>query len=80
MNLIHKDLPHSDRELFFGPLEDGEEFLEFETNQMPSLLALAGVFPSAKQASKNGWAGKEVAAGYSEVKVGKRRLYILNIF
>lgn len=80
MNFIHTSLPEADRELFFGPLDIGEEFTVFDQDQsMANMAVTMGAFPSVSQARKNGWA-RPVPPGFSEHKIGKRRFWILNRF
>lgn len=83
MNLVHATMTEADIELFLGPIDPNDprdKIVRFETTDMGSLLAQAGAFPSAKQARKNGWADKTVPQGFSEVKVGKRRFWVLAPF
>ncbi len=80
MNFIHSSLPETDRELFFGPLDTGEQFLVFDQDHsMANMAVMIGAFPSTSQARKNGWA-RPVPPGFSEHKIGKRRFWILNRF
>ena len=80
MNFIHCELPDSDKELFFGPLEEDEAFVAFGGDlTMADLVVEMGVFPSVKQARKNGWA-KPIPPGFSAHKIGKRRFHVLNRF
>lgn len=73
MNFIHEDLPETDRDLFFGPLEPHDEFLTFSTGDTLAHLAVKWkVFPSVTQARKNGWDG-EIPPGFSEHQRGKRK-------
>lgn len=81
-NFIHPDLPESDRELFFGPLNGDEEFIEIENNWiMAHIMHLIGVFPSVGQARKNGW-NKPIDSGFWMKEVTKRKILvtILNKF
>lgn len=80
MNFIHCELPEPDKDLFFGPLEEGDDFTTFGGDlTMADLVVELGVFPSVKQARKNGWA-KPIPAGFSAHKIGKRRFHVLNRF
>ena len=80
MNFIHCELPDTDKDLFFGPLEEGDNFTAFGGDlTMADLVVEMGVFPSVKQARKNGWA-KPIPAGFSAHKIGKRRFHVLNRF
>jgi hypothetical protein len=80
MNFIHCELPESDKELFFGPLEESEIFTAFSSElTMADLVVEMGVFPSIKQARKNGW-NNPIPVGFSAHKIGKRRFHILNRF
>lgn len=80
MNFIHCELPDSDKELFFGPLEADDQFVAIGDGlTMADLVVELGTFPSLKQARKNGW-DKPIPAGFSAHKVGKRRFHVLNRF
>lgn len=60
--LIGNQVLKSDRELFFGPLNEAEQFLEMpDDTTMPDILALTGIFPSKSQARKNGWGENRIA-------------------
>lgn len=78
-NFIHKDLPESDRELFFGPL-GGEEFIEFDDDwQMDDVWVRARFFASKSQARKNNHGGP-IPAGFNDYIKKRRgiRVTILN--
>lgn len=77
--LIGKTI-ESDKELFFGPLSEEDEFLSFEDQNFGNLLAQLGLFPSAGQAKKNGW-NKDIPEGFTDLEVGKlkTRIVILKI-
>ena len=80
MNFIHCELPETDKDLFFGPIKDGETFTTFGGDMtMADLVVELGVFPSVKQARKNGW-DHPIPAGFSAHKIGKRRFHALNKF
>ena len=79
---IHVALPESDKNLFFGPFEPGETVQTFnEKESMAHIVSRSGLFPSASQASKNGW-NKEIPSGFSVVehRKKKRKIFILNLF
>lgn len=81
---IHPDQPHSDRELFFGPLDGTEVFVEIvEGWTMADVMLAAGKFPSKSQARKNGW-DRPISPGYNSLTVGKARnrtdVFVLNRF
>lgn len=81
-NFIHKDLPDSDRDLFFGPLTENDKFIVFDDGViMAHLIAQIGLFTSIGQARKNGW-DKPIPIGYTDLIVGKKKIYvtILNKF
>lgn len=82
---IHEDIPESDRELFFGPLDGTEEFTTFNDKMnLFNILAIAGVFPSATQARKNaknilpklGLDSPDIPAGFFDFVAGKKRFQI----
>jgi len=53
---IHESRPESDREVFFGPLEDIDEFIVVDDScTMAHIMHTVGIFPSVSQARKNGW-------------------------
>ena len=81
---IHPAQPETDRELFFGPLDGTETFVEIGDGWiMADIMVAAGKFPSKGQARKNGW-DKGIPAGYNKLTVGKNRnrtdILILNRF
>lgn len=83
-HFIHKDLPDSDRELFFGPTTGEESFVEFDDSwSLANVMVEIGLFPSLSQARKNGQAG-EIPEGFTEVRRGKNKnrkfIFILNRF
>ena len=62
----------SDKDLFFGPLED-ETFILIEDNwSMANIMTMVGIFPSVTQARKNGW-NKPIPFGFSDIRVGKTK-------
>lgn len=80
MNFIHAEMPDSDKDLFFGPIEDDDQFVVFAGEMtMADLVVELGAFPSVKQARKNGWE-KPIPAGFTAHKIGKRRFHVLNRF
>lgn len=80
MNFIHQDLPETDKELFFGPLDQSDVFRTFsDQDDLAKLLVEVGKFPSLGQARKNGWA-KPIEPGFSKIKVGKTLIWVLNKF
>ncbi len=68
LNFIHKNLPNSDRDLFFGPL-GSDNFQTFECETLGPLMVVAGKFPSLTQARKNGW-DRPLATGFQQFVVG----------
>ena len=83
-NFIHEDLPESDRDLFFGPLTEDDEFIFFgDDATMVNIAVLAGLFPSVTRARKNG-EDKLIPDGFTDFMRGKnankRRITILNMF
>lgn len=80
MNFIHPNRPELDKELFFGPLykdNPDDAFKEWPGNTLAHVAVAMGSFPSLGQARKNGFIG-ELKPGYQEIKIGKRKAYILN--
>ena len=76
----------SDKELFFGPLQPDDGFIEFasdvqwaEVFDAVGLLGPDGIFPSKSRARQNGFS--EIPEGYSERMIGKKRhtFFILKI-
>lgn len=71
VNVLVGSLPESDRDLFFGPLDGSETWIELDSDaRWPDIMSAAGIFPSKSQARKNGW-DKEVEPGFTHIKVGK---------
>lgn len=71
VNVLVGDLPNSDRDLFFGPLDGSEIWIELPIEaKWPDVMAAAEVFPSKSQARKNGW-DKELELEFSAVIIGK---------
>jgi len=71
MNFIGKNTKESDKELFFGPLEDDTFIIIEEHWIMAHILFEAGIFPSISQARKNGW-NKPIPEGFNIITVGKK--------
>ena len=62
----------TDKELFFGPLDD-ETFTQIEPEwSMANIMMVVGIFPSVNQARKNGW-NKPIPDGFSDIRVGKAK-------
>ncbi|MBT6201756.1 MAG: hypothetical protein HOK57_10075 [Planctomycetaceae bacterium] len=83
-NFIHEDLPESDRDLFFGPLTEDDEFIFFgDDATMVNIVVEAGLFPSFTRARKSG-EDKPIPTGFTDIHRGKnankRRVTILNKF
>lgn len=78
INLIYKDLPASDRNLFF---HGSNEFIEFDDSwKMENIAVACGFFPSLTQARKNGWNG-DIPQGFNFKKFGKSKVAVwLNKF
>lgn len=79
---IHESLPDNFRELFFGPFDSWDKIETFSDREtMAHLIARTGMFPSATQAAKNGWA-KPIPEGFTAIQHRKKRrdIFILNIF
>ena len=79
INFIHTDLPHSDRNLFFGPLDGSEVFVEIDDSwRLEHIFVHLGIFKSLTQARKNASDG-EISKGFSHIVRGKNQKKI-NIF
>lgn len=81
-NFIHVDLPLSDRESFFGPLEPCEMMHVFDDKtDMADIWVHVGLFPSKGRAKKNNHGGP-VPDGWTDVVKKKQgiRVCILNTF
>lgn len=83
---VHEDLIDSDLDPFFGPLDGIEEFITFNSKaNIFTILALAGVFPSATQARNNrknvlpklGLEDEKIPSGFSDFVAGKKRFSIV---
>lgn len=82
-NFITKNVSDEDKELFFGPLDGTEEFIEIESHWiLAHLLARASVFPSVSQARKQG-ANVSIPEGFTIMQRGKnqrqKNIFILNL-
>ena len=80
-NILIGNISEEDKELFFGPLNKNDEFLEMpEFTRYPQLLRDVGIFKSSSQARKNGW-DKDISNGWAELTIGKlkHKIYILKI-
>jgi len=75
---------HSEGEIisFLDPGSDETIHKMPVASRMPQVMKMLGCFPSASQASKNGW-NRDIPAGFSEhaIKTGKVRgvIHILNL-
>lgn len=83
MNLHTKSISLKDKELFFGPIDPEDKFIEIQDHwNMAHVLHAVGIFPSVSQARKNGW-NKEIPNGFTILKVGKKakrkELFILKV-
>jgi len=81
-NFIHKRLPDTDRELFFGASHCDDSFTEIDdSTTMADILAAADVFQSKTQARKN-LQDISIPAGFSDKYYSKKtkRVTILNYF
>lgn len=73
---IHESQPVEDRETFFGPLEEIDEFVVVDDSwSMAHIMQKAGIFDSVTQARKNGW-NKRIPVGFTEVVAGKLKIEI----
>lgn len=72
--LIGSGAEESDKELFFGPLQENDIFVEAGDDvKMFHLMGSLGFFRSNSEARKNGW-NKDVEDGFSEFKIGKKKI------
>lgn len=72
MNFINKNTTDKDRDLFFGPIDPEDTFIEIQDHWiMAHILHAAGIFPSVSQARKNGW-NKDIPNGFTILTVGKK--------
>lgn len=85
-NFIHRRLPETDKELFFGPLTDQDEFIEFDDGYTwLDILVEIGMFSSKSEARKNIKnlpVDIEIEPGFKDVYLGKKktRVTVLNWF
>jgi len=80
-NFISPNASEEDTDLFFGPLNENEQFILIQpTWIMAHVMHAAECFKSISQARKNGW-DKPIPSGFSMYVVGKRKaqIYILNL-
>lgn len=80
VNVLMGAWEERDKELFFGPLEPDDIFIENpQVKTMAQLLAMLGIFESTKEAERNGWR-KPVPLGFSDhTRICKKhRVTILN--
>ena len=79
MNFV-TPISDNDKELFFGPVEPSDFFIEIQDHwTMAHIMKEAGFFPSISQARKNGW-DKPIPKGFNELIVGKKKkkIWIFN--
>lgn len=70
-----------DKELFLGPFEDSDGpivLIQPEWTTMAHLLFAAGLFPSIKEAKRNGW-NKPIPNGYDDIIVGKAKKRVITL-
>jgi hypothetical protein len=82
VNVLVGDTPDSDKELFFGPLEESDVWIKLSSDaRWPDVMAAAGIFTSKSQARKNGW-DKDIDEGFTDIRVGKlkHRVTVLKEF
>ena len=82
-DFVLKGMSEKDKDLFLGPMSDGQDMIEFEIDdklRIAHFMAQAGIFPSVGQARKNGW-DRPIPDGFSHFVVGKKKskITILNI-
>jgi hypothetical protein len=79
-NFISSNALETDKDLFFGPLEETDKFIVIQPEWiMAHLVAGAGIFKSVGDAKRNGW-NKPIPNGWSSFTIGKlkHKLFILN--
>lgn len=82
IHFISKNVTEKDKDVFFGPLDGDELFIEIEDHwSMANILTEAGIFKSVSQARKNGEL-KPIPWGFLHItrgkKANKRQIFILN--
>jgi hypothetical protein len=78
-NFIY-NIEERDKELFFGPLTDADNFIEIQKGwTMANIVCQANIFNSLTQARKNGF-NNEIPFGFTDKRIGKlkTRITILN--
>ncbi len=71
--LIGNGVLEADKDLFFGPILDTDEWFAFsDSDDWPEILVAAGLFSSRSQARKNGW-NKPTPEGFGCYSFGKLR-------
>jgi len=81
-NVLIGDVPESDFDLFFGPLDNDTVFVVFPVDSKFQDVAFAfGIFSSKSQARKNGWCGDIPNGFWNKENIGKlhHRITILKI-
>ena len=83
IHFITRNVTKKDKDLFFGPLDGDEVFIEIEPHwNMANIMHVAGIFKSATQARKNG-EDKPIPEGFTHItrgkKARKRQIFILNV-
>ena len=82
LNFITNNINEGDKDLFFGPIESTDIFIELKDNwSMAHIMKESNIFSSISQARKNGW-DREIPEGFSKHMVGKKanrkNIFILN--
>lgn len=82
INVINEKHPVSDKDLFFGPLEERDEFIVINDNtSIEELLVLIGKFKSKSESRRNAWKG-DIPKGFNHIIIGKNKnrmdIFILN--
>ena len=72
--LIGDGIQETDKNLFFGPLTQDDQFIVFSSStRFPQLLKALGIFSSTSQVRKSSW-NKDIDEGWTEIpKIGKLR-------
>lgn len=82
INFISKNTSEKDKDLFFGPLTENDNFFVIEDHwSMANILSEAGIFKSVSQARNQG-ENKLIPKGFTILERGKNQrkklIFILN--
>lgn len=78
-NVLIGQYQSEDKDLFFGPLDAQDTFVEFPPQvRFTALLRDLGVFDSISQAKGAGW-DKPVPRGFSKYKIERNKDYVRKV-